>query len=1312
MRARGILAVTAAVVAAVVVGSTLGPKRQTDLPVVGPPIESQTFVTLASNGSEVLLVWNDQRHLASGKLYGELQSASGRPSPSSTNLAIRVGLFTDAENPAAAHNGTRYLVVWDEDGPNGTKEIFGAFIASDRTVGAAFQITNLTGDQLDPGVTANPSTGQFLVTWVDRRASPNRLYAKRLDASGADVDAAGGFLVSTLAVPSSPRASFDGTYYVLAWQDLRANPAQVYASRILPSNGAVQDGTGDVLDPTAFSQSAPGLASGAGVSLVAWAESRDGGAGDLYGKRYQAGAPTGLTSLLGQTAAEQSDPFVTFDGARFWIAYQDTSATFPEVRLARLDTDGTQRAGARVPTDGGQYFAPAIGGANGVMGVFFHGGGGDPYETDIFHAYLNSGGGTGSIIFNSFPAPQVAIISQGANGQFFATAASDGTQYLVVWSDSRTPHAGLDVYGIRVDLNGVPKDTAAFLIAGGPNDQALPSVAYGDGVFLVTYPDGEVEGSRFDLGAVRVSRDGVVLDNPKRFIHDTNVSGLRRGAVSFNGSNFLVAFAPASGELSVLRVQSDGGVLDPTGLPILTTGGSGPRLAFDGTNHLMTFYRGDPIFSSSSIHAARIRPDGGIIETDGFNLSVGPSRRTPSGLDFDGRRYVVAWTEERSSTQSEVVVSYVTPEGTSTSPVVVAPDPTAFRHAANVVYDGRKPLVSWIELKPAQQRADLLGAWLEDGGSASAAPLTFGQDVFYFPLFLATSIGASARTGNSLLLEERIVIGPSDNANRVLMQTLDEREGLGADCTANSQCGSGFCVDGVCCDSACGGGGADCQACSAAGVCTPTAAQTECRGSLGVCDPAEVCNGVEGTCPADAKLPAGSVCNAAVGACDLAETCDGAGNSCPADQIAPPNYECRPAQGGCDVAETCNGTSTICPVDERAEANTVCRAAVSSCDVEESCSGASKDCPSDGFAPDETTCSENGLCQGGACESPRSYYGWGCGGCSGASGAPLALAALLIGALRRRRGRGRAGAGGLLLGALLLIAATPSAARAAEEDELSKLLVIGITPRAGVSPEQSETVASFVQTELVSFNAYRVSGASEVAAVIGLERQKQLLGCSSEAEAESCMAEVAGAMNADRVLSGDLGILGDQLLLNLTLVDARTAKPISRTAVRAPASGSIDAVLDNVKPALYELVLKDTARKSPTRVSYQKAFGGVVVGLRGEMDVARVSPTPAVQVELSTRRFGAAVTALVQPNFGVRAEGRFYPVELGALRPYLGLGATAFIPAVGGRVVAGAAYRFSSLQLSLDFAYEHFFNPAPGFFGNAVVAGLGVGWQL
>ena len=94
------------------------------------------------------------------------------------------------------------------------------------------------------------------------------------------------------------------------------------------------------------------------------------------------------------------------------------------------------------------------------------------------------------------------------------------------------------------------------------------------------------------------------------------------------------------------------------------------------------------------------------------------------------------------------------------------------------------------------------------------------------------------------------------------------------DCQANSECDTGFCVDGVCCDTACGGGVlTDCLACS-------TSAQS---------------TGVDGTC-----APVG-----------LGAACVGDDNPCTTDTCTDDGV-CLPADNtlGCDDGEYCNGVDT------------------------------------------------------------------------------------------------------------------------------------------------------------------------------------------------------------------------------------------------------------------------------------------------------------------------------------------------------------------------------------------------------------------
>lgn len=104
----------------------------------------------------------------------------------------------------------------------------------------------------------------------------------------------------------------------------------------------------------------------------------------------------------------------------------------------------------------------------------------------------------------------------------------------------------------------------------------------------------------------------------------------------------------------------------------------------------------------------------------------------------------------------------------------------------------------------------------------------------------------------------------------------------GLPCAGPQSCDGALCVDGVCCDTACGGGDAsDCQACSVAaggatdGVCGPRG-PGECRPSAGACDAAEACDGASPTCPEDQAEVDGTPCEAdgicEAGVCTHGET--------------------------------------------------------------------------------------------------------------------------------------------------------------------------------------------------------------------------------------------------------------------------------------------------------------------------------------------------------------------------------------------------------------------------------------------------------
>jgi hypothetical protein len=248
----------------------------------------------------------------------------------------------------------------------------------------------------------------------------------------------------------------------------------------------------------------------------------------------------------------------------------------------------------------------------------------------------------------------------------------------------------------------------------------------------------------------------------------------------------------------------------------------------------------------------------------------------------------------------------------------------------------------------------------------------------------------------------------------------------GAVCSGNGLCQSQQCIDGVCCNTACGG---NCDACNLAGtvgtctlmpstvVCRPAASgcdlpenctgttatcpsdafalpNTTCRASSGPCDPPEICVGGTPNCPADVLSPNTVVCRPDAGACDVAERCDGVSGACPADTFLAgvtcrpsagvcdvgeacsgaaafcptdtfnSGSTCRAANGACDVAEVCNGLIASCPADAVAPATTQCRGAAGTCDLAENCSGSSTSCGPDVLAPQGTVCNQGFLCSG------------------------------------------------------------------------------------------------------------------------------------------------------------------------------------------------------------------------------------------------------------------------------------------------------------------------------------------------------------
>src|SRR5688572_8514422 len=101
-------------------------------------------------------------------------------------------------------------------------------------------------------------------------------------------------------------------------------------------------------------------------------------------------------------------------------------------------------------------------------------------------------------------------------------------------------------------------------------------------------------------------------------------------------------------------------------------------------------------------------------------------------------------------------------------------------------------------------------------------------------------------------------------------------------------------------------------------------------------------------------------------------------------------------------------------------------------------------------------------------------------------------------------------------------------------------------------PLQSVGVDANLLTDHVAqqltLQGLRVITPSQIASLLGQERQKELMGCKDDGN--SCLAELAGAVGTDALVSGSVGRVGEEFVINLGILSARTGSTLSTLSAK------------------------------------------------------------------------------------------------------------------------------------------------------------------
>ncbi len=152
---------------------------------------------------------------------------------------------------------------------------------------------------------------------------------------------------------------------------------------------------------------------------------------------------------------------------------------------------------------------------------------------------------------------------------------------------------------------------------------------------------------------------------------------------------------------------------------------------------------------------------------------------------------------------------------------------------------------------------------------------------------------------------------------------------------------------------------------------------------------------------------------------------------------------------------------------------------------------------------------------------------------------------------------------------------------------------------AGIEPALCDAYLEHFVGTLTS-NGVKVTTKNDMAQVLGVERQKQLMGCTSDSS--SCLAELAGALGVAQLLSGSVAKTESGYVSTLKVIDSQTGEPKWTATTRVDTEKQLFAFFEERAVALAEQLVPPSG--PPTVVKWIPAMVGGALVLVGTVLLA------------------------------------------------------------------------------------------------------------
>lgn len=151
----------------------------------------------------------------------------------------------------------------------------------------------------------------------------------------------------------------------------------------------------------------------------------------------------------------------------------------------------------------------------------------------------------------------------------------------------------------------------------------------------------------------------------------------------------------------------------------------------------------------------------------------------------------------------------------------------------------------------------------------------------------------------------------------------------------------------------------------------------------------------------------------------------------------------------------------------------------------------------------------------------------------------------------------------LVLGAVLLAATLPAHAQPAPEELLDKKIAVWRFDALGIDPEIVQRLETLFRMELDRLDKVPQPTRRDIERTVTSAEQN----CTGE---EKCLAAIGKRLGVEYVVTGTVGSLGDNYVLDIKVVEVATGK--SRRIQSDPLRGSPDELIEGVRVAAYRLL--------------------------------------------------------------------------------------------------------------------------------------------